>query len=63
LIELDGGVPSGDPGRGAEREAHAAADEDGVDSVEEAGDQAEFVGYFGASEHGHERSAGCVEED
>ena len=41
--------------RGEEREAHAAADDERVDDVEQGVDHAELVGHLGAAEHGDER--------
>ena len=45
-----------------EREAHAAADEDAVDLVEQGLDDAELVADLGAAEHGDERPLRVVEE-
>ena len=46
--------------RGQEREAHAAADDEGVDHAEQGIDDAELVADLGSAEHRDERSAGVL---
>ena len=65
-----GSIPSGShsdaptswPERGEEREAHRAADEDGVGDLQEALDHADLVGHLRAADDGHERAPRVLED-
>ena len=52
--------PTSWPWAREEREAHAAADEERVDPVEQGADDAELVAHLGAAQHGDERAGAAA---